>query len=301
MTDQISTHSQTIDCDLHLHTNHSFDCESKVADVLRWAETKGLDLVALTDHDQVTAHLEAQRIESNVRVIPGVEVTTKKGTHLLGYFITEPIISRDILDVIDEIHERGGICSLPHPYRSDTGLIYNQEVKQLHSAEEVSRVIESVDMLEGLNAKCSMSDRTMTELFIAEHSEKKHSAGSDGHQPYEVGRAKLRLSVGSDISELSDEEIKQALIYNNRTIISESVESPSGVDALTLSMIESARLTFKSAKALIPSGVWQRMRSVYMHSTGAVKAGAELRNLNMNKSEEVALRDEFEREIEEKV
>lgn len=276
----------TIDCDLHLHTNHSIDCETQVADLLSWAETKRLDLIALTDHDQVTAFQEAQTIESTVRVIPGVEVTTRTGTHLLGYFITEPIVSRDILAVIDEIHERGGICSLPHPYRSDTGLIYNHEINNLHSAEEVAQVIEAVDLIEGLNAKCSTADHVKTDAFIARHSQKRQSAGSDGHQPYEAGRARLRLTVDTtDITALSDAAIKQALLHNPREIVRETAQQPVGADALALSMIEGARKTLKRSKALIPTTVWRRMRSVYLRSTGAVNAGAEMKSLQKSAPE----------------
>ncbi len=281
----------TIDCDLHLHTNHSFDCESPVAEVLRWAETKELDVIAVTDHDLVTAYLEAQSIESKVRVIPGVEVTTKLGTHLLGYFITEPIISKDILDVIDEIHDRGGICSLPHPYRSDTGLIYNQEIKNLYTSDEVAQIIEAVDLIEGLNAKCSDSDRNKTEQFKTKYAHKIHTAGSDAHQPYEVGRARLRLTVANaDATTMTDDELKIALLNNQREIIRETIQELGSAETLTLSVIEGARKTLELSKSLIPTGVWHRMRSVYMRSTGAVKVNNELKSLQSNrKSKEKVL------------
>ena len=263
--------------DLHLHTSHSFDCESRITDILRWAERKGIQVIALTDHDMTTAYREAERIQSDVQVIPGVEVTTSKGTHLLGYFVTEPIQSRDILDVIDEIHDRGGICSLPHPYRSDTGLLYNYEIKRLHSAKEVEKVLERVDLLEALNAKCSDIDRTRTDMFIAEHTGKAVTAGSDGHQAFEVGRAHLALA---DVRSYSDGDLKDALLNNDRIVRHETGVTADGLENATLGVIETLRGVMKRVKRLAPDPVWQALRSGYLRSREAIGGRTTARTFN---------------------
>lgn len=271
---------RTITLDLHLHTAHSFDCEASVRDVITWAERKKLDVIALTDHDSTSAHREAASYRTSVRIIPGVEVTTSTGTHLLGYFITESIRSTYILDVIDEIHESGGICSLPHPFRSDTGLMYNLRIKRLHTEEEVAEILERVDLLEGLNAKCSEADRTDADEFIAENPDKPLTAGSDGHQPYEVGRARLALH---EVSALDDLTLKQALLKNTRDILWESGSPVTGLNDTALGALDGARGALKSAKSLIPQPVWRRMRSLYLRSRGTVAGRKELRQLGENR------------------
>ena len=69
-------------CDLHVHTNASADGHCPVEKVLERAKAAGLDAVAVTDHDTTVSALKALSLESEVIVIPGIEVSTKDG-HVL--------------------------------------------------------------------------------------------------------------------------------------------------------------------------------------------------------------------------
>ncbi|MCI8276689.1 MAG: PHP domain-containing protein [Clostridia bacterium] len=66
--------------DLHLHTNHS-DGTDSVEELLRNAENKKLDLISITDHDQVGAYYELEN-NSNLRslyngkIVVGSELKT---------------------------------------------------------------------------------------------------------------------------------------------------------------------------------------------------------------------------------
>ena len=74
--------------DLHVHTDAS-DGMASAEEMLIRAARAGLDIVAVTDHDDLRGGLRAQeaaaRSGSAVRVIPGVELTTRGG-HLLALF-----------------------------------------------------------------------------------------------------------------------------------------------------------------------------------------------------------------------
>lgn len=78
--------------DLHIHTNAS-DGKYSPAEVVRQAVEHGLTVIAITDHDTVDGivpALNAAKASSNLRVIPGVEISTETSsgeTHILGYFI----------------------------------------------------------------------------------------------------------------------------------------------------------------------------------------------------------------------
>ena len=56
------------------------------------SSTPTLDVIAITDHDETSASLEARdwaaRHGYRVQVVPGVEVTTREG-HLLALFVEE--------------------------------------------------------------------------------------------------------------------------------------------------------------------------------------------------------------------
>ena len=78
--------------DLHLHTTAS-DGRLTPANLVGLARTRGLEIIAITDHDSVSGVNEALREAENspqVTVIPGVEINTDLASgelHILGYFI----------------------------------------------------------------------------------------------------------------------------------------------------------------------------------------------------------------------
>ena len=78
--------------DLHIHSTVS-DGQLSPADIVRKAAEDGLTVIALTDHDNVDGiepALEAAKNSPQLRVIPGIEIstdTTIGEAHVLGYFI----------------------------------------------------------------------------------------------------------------------------------------------------------------------------------------------------------------------
>ena len=50
-----------IDVDLHMHTDHSYDCATPVEVLLASAREQGLGAIAVTDHNEISGALEAQR------------------------------------------------------------------------------------------------------------------------------------------------------------------------------------------------------------------------------------------------
>lgn len=70
--------------DMHYHTNHS-DAYTPVRAALALAKLKGVG-VSITDHNAVSGSVEAHRLQSEVLVIPGMEVSVKDGPHILLYF-----------------------------------------------------------------------------------------------------------------------------------------------------------------------------------------------------------------------
>jgi predicted metal-dependent phosphoesterase TrpH len=110
--------------DLHLHTVYSYDGTAPVPAVLARAKKVGLDVIAITDHDEIKGALKAFELapEFGIEVIPGIEITTAEGD-LLALFVTQLIEpGRPLIETILTVGEAGGICIAPHPISRGVGM-----------------------------------------------------------------------------------------------------------------------------------------------------------------------------------
>lgn len=100
-----------LNSDLHIHTTHS-DGSMSVGEVLDIAKYKGMDVIAITDHDIVSGIDEAIRYgrEIGVKVISGIELSSYSSTsvHMLGYGIDHTDLKLDevLQDLLDKRQER---------------------------------------------------------------------------------------------------------------------------------------------------------------------------------------------------
>lgn len=105
--------------DLQVHTAYG-DGMVPAAELLDLIEaTTDLDLVAVTDHDDVGGALEAREVHARGRysfeLVTGIEVTTRSG-HLLALWVDEPVRSlRPLAETVAAIHRAGGLAVIPHP------------------------------------------------------------------------------------------------------------------------------------------------------------------------------------------
>lgn len=110
--------------DLHIHTIYSYDGTASVPAVLTRAKTIGLDVIAITDHNEIKGSLKAFDLapKFGIEVIPGIEITTAQGD-LLALFVTEKIEpGLSLIGTIIRVGEAGGICIAPHPMARGVGM-----------------------------------------------------------------------------------------------------------------------------------------------------------------------------------
>src|SRR5207253_10231141 len=113
--------------DLHTHSFFSGDGVSSPEDLIAAARVKGLNGIAITDHntcDAVNYHLQKglMRLDGlpvdDHLVLPGVEVTTADG-HPLCIVAELPYLKGNLeRDVCDIVHHAGGFAIPAHPYHS---------------------------------------------------------------------------------------------------------------------------------------------------------------------------------------
>ena len=170
--------------DLHMHTRHSVDSLAKVEDVLEAAMKKGLDAIAITDHNEVAGAFEAARIAKQrklpLQIIIGEEVMCKEGD-LLVYFLKKRIAPGPLDDVLKEVKKQGAVCSSAHPYDFKRSGIKLEKLPP--------SLLKQIDAIEAFNARITFpAHNAQAEKFARLHK-KPVLAGSDAHHPLEVGGA----------------------------------------------------------------------------------------------------------------
>ena len=115
--------------DTHLHTQYSGFSklgvmkfpESVISPAMQVDKGRknGMDVIAITDHDETRGAFIAQEYAkrfNDIEVIVGEEITTHDG-EVIGLFLTERIPEDlPIEETVDIIREQGGIVIAPHPF-----------------------------------------------------------------------------------------------------------------------------------------------------------------------------------------
>ncbi len=167
-----------------------------VAELLSYAEAQtNLDVVAVTDHDEIRGALKlrdlaAQR-NSSLGVITGTEVTTRHG-HVLALFVERAFPMLKSIDAtLAAIHEAGGIAIAPHPMSWLTTSIGERTLRRIHALGEAGRrsgvYFDAIEMLNPSVAgrvahhRARELNRTVLHYSVM--------AGSDAHASNLIGTA----------------------------------------------------------------------------------------------------------------
>jgi predicted metal-dependent phosphoesterase TrpH len=171
--------------DLHVHTQASRDCNMSLATLERAARSRGLDAVAITDHNALAGALQAQEQVCGLCIIPGEEVKTVGG-EIIGLFLHQEIPpGLTPAETIRRIRAQGGIVYLPHPLDA-----VRRSTLRPDALEEA---LAAADVVEVLNARTLLTRFNRQAYVRALALGKALGAGSDAHTAAEVGAAYVRL------------------------------------------------------------------------------------------------------------
>jgi predicted metal-dependent phosphoesterase TrpH len=174
--------------ELHTHSALSYDGRDPVDLLLEQAAAVGLDALAVTDHDEIDASLEAadRAADHGLVGIPGIEVTTAAG-HLLALGVEEFIPSgRPFDETLDLIGDLGGVAVVPHPFQ-----------KSRHGvAPHISRdQLASADAIEAYNSRLLTGIANRRAERFADRRGLPTTAGSDAHIAEMVGQAVTEVAA----------------------------------------------------------------------------------------------------------
>jgi hypothetical protein len=194
--------------DLHIHTCYSYDSHLSLERLTLAVLRKGLDGIAVLDHDEIEGALRL-REKAPFQVVVGEEIGSLHGG--IGALFIEKRIPAHLTadETIARIHEQGGLVLIPHPLsRAVPGRIDEHELYDIMS---------QVDVIEGYNARAPRPADDRRARHLALQYGLPLTAGSDAHFAWEVGRAYTEMASFASPAQFLDSLRGATLRFGRKT------------------------------------------------------------------------------------
>ncbi len=176
--------------DLHVHTCYSYDGFTTLREVILYAKRRGLNGVAVTDHNTIEGALKLHRKNKPIIVIPGIEVSTSHG-HVLALNVTELIPKGlTVQETIERIHDAGGIAIAAHPFT----------LGKLGIGWETNSSFDAIEVINSASFPFFFS--VFMSKKLANYLKLPQTGGSDAHHPCEIGQAYTEVEAESDVENI---------------------------------------------------------------------------------------------------
>lgn len=184
-----------IKADLHVHTTYSSDSLITPKDLVYFAKKRGLNAVAVTDHNQLEGAYKIAK-ETDFLIIPGMEVSSGDG-HIVALNVQE-LIPKGLSapETVEQIHKAGGVAIACHPYVYFKGCLR-------------AKICSTFDAIEVINARAFPFKRSITKAEeTAKNLGLSRVAGTDAHYGPQIGYAYTDIEV----AEPTVEAITKAIV-----------------------------------------------------------------------------------------
>lgn len=186
--------------DLHIHTIYSNDSSITPKNIVEClVKHNSVKVAAVTDHDTIKGLKETIKLASaytDVIILPGVEISTAKGDILVLGTTEIPKQPWTIDNVIDFANSIGALSIVAHPYRE-------------YGIGDIARG-HKFDAVEVINGETIPAANKMAQK-LAKDMKIPGIAGSDAHEPSEIGSVYTQVEASLDIEEIL-KSIKKGLV-----------------------------------------------------------------------------------------
>ncbi len=201
--------------DLHIHSDLSPCGEREMTpnNIVNMAKLKGLDVIAVTDHNTAAnlPALQAVANHSGIKVIPGIEITSKEDVHLLAYFrklSDAEKIGNTIYTSLPSIKINARIFGEQNIYDEEDNVIGSLDKLLLNaSSYSIAEIIKMVTMTNGIVIPAHVEKKAYGIIgvlgFIPPDYKFKHIEVYDKHYTNRFLEPYTRI-VNSDAHRLSD-------------------------------------------------------------------------------------------------
>ena len=204
----------SIQCDLHMHTDHSPDSATPVEVLLRTARDRGLGAIAVTDHNVISGALEARELAADMdglQIIVAEEIKTAEEGEVIGLFLEEQIPrGMTMAETIAEIRRQGGLVYVPHPF------------DRMHSVPDYEHLLEfvdEIDILEVFNPRITLSSFNEEAQRFASKYRIVPGAGSDSHVAQGLGSVRIQVSEFDGPEEFLEAMRDADIIHKKKNLI----------------------------------------------------------------------------------
>ncbi|MFO7930076.1 MAG: PHP domain-containing protein [Thermodesulfobacteriota bacterium] len=187
--------------DMHFHSKYS-DGQDDIAAIADRARSLGIG-VAITDHNAVEGAVRMAE-HKDVFSIPGIEVTSREGAHLLVYFHTTedlvrffekeltPYLGKEVMSsswlsmeaIVASARQYRSLIVFPHPYCA----MFTGVCNPLFSRSRQDFLLSAADGIEVINAG-NIHRWNIKSAFLGLDKDAGLTGGSDGHSLFQLGRA----------------------------------------------------------------------------------------------------------------
>jgi predicted metal-dependent phosphoesterase TrpH len=202
--------------DLHFHSHHS-DGYNWVDAIARRARQLKIG-IAITDHNEIKGAVELEKY-GGVLNIPGIEITSVEGTHLLIYFYeidsleefyekdVKPNMGADVMssthlqmeEVIERARSFETLIVFPHPYCATFTGVQNKYFPE----QRLDCLFAMIDGIEVINSE-NLNKWNLRSAVLGLNVDKGITGGSDGHRLFQLGKVVTYSSCRSDRREFLD-------------------------------------------------------------------------------------------------
>jgi hypothetical protein len=179
--------------DLHIHSTYSWDGTARVEEILDHAAHRaGLDIIAITDHDEIRGSLEGRELahKYGLEVIPGMEVSSADG-HVLALFVEEPVpAGLSLAETLECVGDQGGVCIAAHPMARWTPSLSEDVIRAALQNADLARVLVGIEVW---NAGLVRGASNLRARTLAAGLPVARVGNSDSHLAWSIGFAATRF------------------------------------------------------------------------------------------------------------
>ncbi len=170
--------------EFHCHTYYSKDSLVKIQDLLTTCLKKGVDRLAVTDHNAVVGAFLARELDPS-RFIVGEEIMTRQG-ELLAFFVQELVPGGlPAAEAIASLRSQGAFISVSHPFDTVRAGCWK--------IDDLIKIVPDIDAIEIFNSRCFSAKSNSLAFSFSLKYHLSGTVGSDAHSLREVGMSTLTL------------------------------------------------------------------------------------------------------------